>query len=664
MVRESFLRAASQRIPLNIRVDVSARIMTNGFLNSDHGYSPPRKDSRLRRYTLGSIIFLTLALAATHTFLHRTSVGSQRFVRMTFLVYAGTFLAVLAIIILATILGRNLIKLYFEKKSGRPGSGFKTKLVRIFIVLSLLPALLLFVFAYMLINSSIEKWFLAPPEQLRESSLTLARQYYADTEKRAKYYAGIIAERLETDMYAGKRSPEDFSASDLRDKLREYCRAYALNTVQIFDASGFPVSESDPTISSPHHRDFLAAMMEETLRGDPQFRFDSVAPKDPGDEICYAAAPIRNAGGQVVGAVLTETMRSNSLKFWADRVTDASDKYEQLQTERNFLRLNMLMMLALATLLVIFAFAWFALYLSKRITVPLQALVEGAAAVSEGNLAHRVDCQAFDELGILVKSFNGMTADLEENEKRIYQMEKAAAWQEVAQRLAHEIKNPLTPIRLSAERVLKRYEKIVSDAPEEFTRFGHLLADCVQTIIQEVDSLKNLVDEFSRFARLPETQPQNADIRVIIENALRLYDGRVSGIQILKEFDVDMPRLRLDPEQMKRVFINLFNNAIEAMSQNTGPRTLRIHAFPDRIQGTARIEVSDNGRGFYEENHDSLFTPYFSTRKGGTGLGLAIVRQIIADHHGSIYAEANAPEGTRIVIDLPLILRRLSSSQP
>jgi two-component system nitrogen regulation sensor histidine kinase NtrY len=769
--------------------------MANGFSNSDS--TPERKDSRVRRYVLGSIIFLTLALAATHTFFHHTSVGSHRFVRMTFLVYAGTFLAVLALLILATILGRNLIKLYFEKKSGRPGSGFKTKLVRAFIVLSLLPALLLFVFAYALINESMERWFLAPPAQIQESSRALVQQYYADTEKRAKYYAGIIAGQLETELSAVLRAPEDFPVSDIEDKLREFCRAYALNTVQIFDAQGRPVAESGPTISSPHHQDFRTAMIAEALQGDRQFRFDSVAPKDPGDEICYAAAPVLDAGGRVAGVVLTEIMRSSSLKYWADRVTDAADKYDQIQTERNILRLNMLMMLALATLLVIFAFAWFALYLSKRITVPVQALVEGAAAVSEGNLTHRVDCPAFDELGSLVTSFNMMTADLEDNEKRIaaaretlqrsseenaarrlyietilqtiatgviafdagggvqamnraamkmlrareivnreepapkiddivdpaarevmralinrtavpgyaarnveiafpektarlaatatpltdsenrqtgfvlvledmtelHQMERAAAWREVAQRLAHEFKNPLTPIRLSAERVLNRYQKIAEPAPanlttpqlKEFARFGQLLADCVQTIIQEADSLKNLVDEFTRFARLPETRPEDADIRAIVENVLQLYDGRVSDIRILKEFDADMPRLRLDTEQMKRVFINLFDNAIEAMSQNTGSRTLRIHTFPDRIQGTARIEISDNGRGFYEENHDNLFLPYFSTRKGGTGLGLAIVRQIITDHHGSIYAEANTPAGVRIVIDLPLI---------
>ena len=635
--------------------------MTDGFFNSNT--TPERKESRFRRYVFGIIIFLTLSLAATHIFLQRTSVGSHRFVWMTFLVYAGTFLAVLALLILATILGRNLIKLYFEKKSGRLGSGFKTKLVRAFIGLSLLPALLLFVFAYALINASIEKWFLAPPAQILEGSNMLTRQYYADTETRAMYHVEFIAGQLATELFRGWRTPEGFPASDIKKKLLEYCRAYALNTVQIFDEQGRLAVESGPTISASHHQDFRAAMVEEALQGAPQFRFDSVYPKDPGDEIYYAAAPVRDAGGRIAGVVLTEAMRPGSLKYWADRVADAADKYEQLQMERDFLRLNMLMMLVLATLLVIFAFAWFALYISKRVTVPIQALVEGAAAVSEGNLAHRVDCRAFDELGSLVTSFNRMTAELEENEKRIYQVERAAAWREVAQRLAHEIKNPLTPIRLSAERILNRYKRIAPKSPadlpalrlEEFERFDHLLADCVQSIIREADSLKNLVDEFSRFARLPETHPKDADIRVIIENALQLYEGRVSGIQILKEFDADMPLLRLDPEQMKRVFVNLFDNAIEAMSQNTGSRTLRIHTFLDRIQGTARIETCDNGRGFYEENHDNLFMPYFSTRKGGTGLGLAIVRRIITDHRGSIYAEANTPAGVRIVIDLPLI---------
>jgi two-component system nitrogen regulation sensor histidine kinase NtrY len=152
-----------------------------------------QRGSRTRRYILASIIFLLLALAATQIFLQQTSVGSPRFIKMTFLLYTATVVVVLALLILATVLGRNLIKLYFERKSGLVGSGFKSKMVRTFIVLSLLPAVLLFLLAYSLLSSSIEQWFRAAPAQMMENSRLLAQQYYAEVEKDAKYFAANIA---------------------------------------------------------------------------------------------------------------------------------------------------------------------------------------------------------------------------------------------------------------------------------------------------------------------------------------------------------------------------------------------------------------------------------------------------------------------------------------
>jgi nitrogen-specific signal transduction histidine kinase len=135
---------------------------------------------------------------------------------------------------------------------------------------------------------------------------------------------------------------------------------------------------------------------------------------------------------------------------------------------------------------------------------------------------------------------------------------------------------------------------------------------------------------------------------------LSLYNGRTQGIRVEKEFDTNIPKVRLDPEQMKRVFINLFDNALEAMAQNPYKRILHLRTCRNLQQSSVRIEIGDSGRGFPEEYQDSLFLPYFSTRKGGTGLGLAIVRQIVSDHHGSVRAEPNLPVGTRIIIDLPI----------
>jgi nitrogen fixation/metabolism regulation signal transduction histidine kinase len=246
----------------------------------------------------------------------------------------------------------------------------------------------------------------------------------------------------------------------------------------------------------------------------------------------------------------------------------------------------------------------------------------------------------------------------------LLRMEKMAAWQEVAQRLAHEIKNPLTPIQLSAERVLRRYRQVApfsasekASAPgrqADFASFGNLLQECVQTIIQEANSLKNLVDEFSLFARLPQLRLEDADLHWVIESALSLYNGRTQDVRLSKEFDRSIPPLRLDPEQMKRVLINLVDNSLEAMVDSLHSKDLTIRTARDPSQGSVRMEISDTGRGFPEEYRDSVFLPYFSIRKGGTGLGLAIVRQIVIDHHGQVRAEPNIPRGTKIIIDLPL----------
>jgi len=705
---------------------------------------------------------------------------------MTFVLYTGTALVVLALLILATVLGRNLVKLYFERKSGRLGSGFKTKMVSIFIALSLLPALLLFFLAYGLISAQIEQWFKAPLAEVMENSRLLAERYYEEAENRGKYFAAGIAGYIRaTDGLGEERRPR------LRLKLMEFCHQYDIDNVQIFDSQYEPVVSTGNSAARELHRASIEELVRYGLAGQADFKVARLTPEDPFTEISWATASIRDNQGDIIGVVLTETVDSQSAGFLADEVQRAYEKYQQLQEGKNALRYNTLLILALSTLLIVFAFSWFALYLAKRITVPIQALAEGAEAVAAGNLGYRVQSPAFDELGSLVTSFNQMTSDLQENEKRIeaaqqslrqsnvelddrrryietilqtiatgvvsldgdyrvrtinraavqmlgventsgeglledvipspangiirellvksgvlgtvvknihlalpgkslqlatvvtqladsegkhsgwvvvlddmtelLRMEKLTAWQEVARRLAHEIKNPLTPIQLSAERVLRRYkqmgplpENVPGTWREEFEKFHNLLEECTRTIVQEAGSLKGLVDEFSRFARLPEVRLQEADLHVVLDNTLGLYSGRIRDVHIQKNYDMEIPKLRLDPEQMKRVFINLFDNALEAMAANTDGKTLHIRTCLDAKRDSVSIEIGDTGQGFPEEYQGSLFLPYFSARKGGTGLGLAIVRQIVSDHNGNVHAEQNEPAGTKIIIDLPL----------
>ena len=220
--------------------------------------------------------------------------------------------------------------------------------------------------------------------------------------------------------------------------------------------------------------------------------------------------------------------------------------------------------------------------------------------------------------------------------------QKVAAWGEVARKLAHEIKNPLTPIQLSAQRIRKAYLK---GAPD----LERIVSECTEAIVREVEALKNLVDEFAQFARLPAVNLQESSLDDVVEHTLSLYDGFL-GVTFDRRLAPDLPVLRLDPAQMKRVLINLVDNAIEATDKKG---TVTVTTEFDRAHGRVRLGVADDGPGIPVEDRDKLFVPSFSTKRRGSGLGLAIVSRIIQEHQGTIRVEDNAPRGARFVVELP-----------
>jgi two-component system, NtrC family, nitrogen regulation sensor histidine kinase NtrY len=221
--------------------------------------------------------------------------------------------------------------------------------------------------------------------------------------------------------------------------------------------------------------------------------------------------------------------------------------------------------------------------------------------------------------------------------------QKVAAWREVARRLAHEIKNPLTPIQLCAERMRRHF----SVAPEQ-TR--GLVEECTDTIVGEVESLKELVDEFSQFARMPAPRATPTDLHALLTDALGLYTGIFAEVELIPRFTAPLPRVSVDPEQMRRVIINVIDNAIEAMEQRG---VIEISTQHEPANNLVRIVIADDGPGIPAAERDKLFLPYYSTKQRGSGLGLAIVRRIVAEHGGSIDVTENEPRGTRFAIELP-----------
>jgi len=436
-----------------------------------------------------------------------------------------------------------------------------------------------------------------------------------------------------------------------------------------------------------------------------------------------------------------------------------------------------ILLFLLMTLIVVFSFTWFALYLARGITGPIEQLAEGTREVAAGNLAYKVQARGDDEIGALVVSFNRMTDDLMQSKHQLEEAyidlqdkhteledrrrymetvleavttgvisfdalgrvttinraaarmfgiaemaavgrlleevfagpelreivtlvqrarrpraasaavelhlrrgganlsllaaatalrgeageyggavlvfddltdlltaQRLAAWREVAQRIAHEIKNPLTPIQLSAQRLRRRMNP--HDADEQ-----KLVHECTETIIQEVDGLRRLVDEFSRFARMPAFVPKPTDVRPLVESVAALYRESHPGLALVTRHPADLPLLEVDPDHIKRAVLNLVDNAVEAVA-GTGEVVVETHYVPATAR--VRIVVSDTGPGIPLEDRDKLFLPHFSTKVTGMGLGLPIVSEIASEHGGTVSLEDNEPHGSRFTIELPV----------
>jgi nitrogen fixation/metabolism regulation signal transduction histidine kinase len=281
-------------------------------------------------------------------------------------------------------------------------------------------------------------------------------------------------------------------------------------------------------------------------------------------------------------------------------------------------------------------------YLMKRARRTGLAVGQLELATESRKLHLAVTVSAIEE-----KLTSGFVVVLEDTSD-LLRAQKAAAWHEVARRVAHEIKNPLTPIALSAERMARQLDRV--DLPPATSR---ILRECAETISKSVDSVKTLVDEFSQFARFPAAQPVRSDLNEVVRGALAIFQGRLDGISIQTSFAAGLPPVNLDPEQFQRVVVNLVDNAAEAM-QEALVKKLYIATQAGAAE-TVELVVADSGVGVSADEKEKLFLPYFSTKNRGTGLGLAIVSHIVAEHGAHIRVEDNRPVGARFTVEIPIL---------
>ena len=368
--------------------------------------------------------------------------------------------------------------------------------------------------------------------------------------------------------------------------------------------------------------DKIAPLVEQVRRSRQESRGVIRWTADPADAESFHAMPLTGPHQQLMGVLLV-----------------GSSRRPLVELQRQVLSTAMLVGGA-GILVAILASLWFA----ARITRPVVSLAEAARRVAAGDLYAKVDVESSDELGELASAFNRMTEDLLQQKERTLQAERVAAWRELARRLAHELKNPLFPLQVTVENLIRAKEK----APE---MFEEVFREGTSTLLAEVNNLKTIIGRFSEFARMPQPQRKPTQINEVVRSVLRVFQAQLkekNQISARTELESELPEISADPELLHRALSNLITNAIDALPQG-GEIIVQTKSFGNRVQ----FSVSDTGSGLTQEECARLFTPYYTTKQHGTGLGLAIVQSVVSDHGGKISVESTKEKGTTFRIELP-----------
>ena len=685
------------------------------------------------------------------------------------LVFVLVNLNIATLVVLAFVVGRNIVKLIFDRKRKIFGSKLRLRLVIAFVGLTLIPTTILFVLASGLLNNAMEGWFGSWVETSVEGAVKIAKHHYHSLEEDVADFAVKVEDHLET-----QPNLTDAERIELLDNLR---RASGFYSIKILDRDGKAIYQSENAAAKIESFTEPTPSMEslnQARKGESLVLFE-----EKGENQFVRGYRSTIINGQPV--IVLSTLRVNpELSNSMAKVNESYKEYKQLKLFENPLRSGYLLTLTMITVLILFSAIWFGFYIAKEISIPIQKLAEGTRSVARGNYNFQIKPLGDDEIGTLVKSFNQMTRDLkfsrEESERRklfiettlanlavaviginsnhkittinqaaqslfqikdssnlhgediediikdedvitqlreliaitedipkdqqvsgataereikifregvekkvictvgrnvdyrgnwlgtvilfddITDLSKAqqmSAWRDVARRIAHEIKNPLTPIQLSAQRL----ENLVQNFPQKKE-----VLESTQTIVENVDSIKRLANEFSRFARMPTADFKKTDLNRLISDTLAPYSDKHTDLVFQFIADSSLPEVMIDSEQIRRLLINLIDNALAAFDMSGSGPGARIYIRTQYLEDQRMflLEVSDNGMGIPDQDKPRVFEPYFTNKEGGTGIGLAIVSTVVLDHQGTVRVQDNVPCGTKFVIEIPIMQREVT----
>ncbi len=727
--------------------------------------APLEQEVKKRRRELYVALFAALLLGAIFLMESHIARSAEDIPFAGHLLLFGLLSVVtLLLILIIFFLIRNLFKLLFERRRKVLGSHLKTRLTSAFVALTLVPTVVLFIASAGVLHTTIESWFKSQVEESLQSSLVVAQAFYQNASEKVIKAGQRISTLIQS---GGLLEP---SARERLVKSAETWRtAEGISSIQLYYKDGaVPVLVKDPSLKEVAIPPPLPSFLKIAFQGQSTSK---ITPLDGGSDLISGVIPVKDSDGESVAAALViDYYIPHSLASRLFSISSAVNDYLEAKRMKGPVKTIYVLILLMVALLAIFIGFWFGATMARDITDPLLDLAEGTEKIAQGNLDVYIEPSADDELGVLVRSFNKMTADLRKGRDELVKVnidlesrrkymeavlkniaagvisldperkvttandsarrllgitEKAilgkplltllpeasagpvagmledaskseigaierqitlsfpetvisllcfasalkdeeghdlgtvlvfedmtylvkaqrmAAWREVARRIAHEIKNPLTPIQLNAQRLRRKYLPALAEE-------GAVMDQCTRAIIDQVEQLKNLVNEFSQFARMPAANPVPNDLNAVIREVVNLFAQGNDGVKFDFEPDTSIPIFNLDKEQMKRAMVNLLDNALAAIEKDG---RVMIATRYDKDLSIASIEVADNGSGVSPRDRDRLFEPYFSRKAGGTGLGLTIVSTIVSDHNGFIRVKDNPGGGAKFILELPV----------
>jgi hypothetical protein len=684
-------------------------------------------------------------------------------------------LVFLLLLLLLVLLVRNILKVYAGQGGSGLGARLRSRMVLGAVLIALAPAVMMFLFSFLLMNRSLDRWFSPNTTELRDDSTRVVVElaHYVASNARGEAESVTATGALDSDLpvlqavLASRRITLDNGFVIVYSKDKRVMASFQAPP-ESSPASLIPwLEEGGQGSAIPLKGPLPLSLL--TASQSSQEPVINVVGRE------YALGRSVTPSGKIVVSALP---MPQGLSQPAMRIRFGSATYWELFRKRNQIRTTFFLTLVVITVLVFFLSVWMAQFLSRQITRPVEALAEAMAAIATGKYDYRVALAATGEMGELVRAFNLMAADLHasrqlaessseqltaanlaieerrreletivetipsgvvtldgrdtvlqsnkafaallgrrvdcglggekidtlfpaecaddlagvmrrsrrmglafteiefhsegrilhlaitaarfeqsrgrpgtvlvvEDTTELLRAQRQLAWKEVAQRVAHEIKNPLTPIALSAERIARHLDRGQPDSPAVIRKCSEVILGCVGT-------LRTLVDQFSALAEFPAPQPRVCDMNQVAEQALALFAGRLDGITIECDLEPGLPPVLADPEAIRRALANLIDNAAEAM-QGSLLRELGVSSSLSEDGTAVEIAVSDTGLGLTDEIRERLFLPFYSTKQRGTGLGLSIAAKIVQEHGGSLRAEANTPKGARFLMRLPIM---------